>query len=78
MGRGSFEIPVEKHKPRPFCYFFSNAISISFSVFVIVMILIVIGAVILHGPECVLEDPSGDTFSEVASVEVGGAGMNPL
>ena len=25
-----------------------------------------------------LEDPTGDTYSEVASVEIGGAGMNAL
>jgi hypothetical protein len=34
--------------------------------------------VFLQGFECVLEDPLGDIFSELTSVEIGGASMNPL
>src|SRR4051812_33899810 len=45
------------------------------SLFLIFVILIVIVA---QGSECVLEDPPVDGHAEVASVEVGGAGMNSL
>ena len=49
-----------------------------FLVLVTLVTLVIVIVTRFQGPECVLEDPLGDTFSELASVEIGGASMNPL